>query len=451
MSSRFAEIIRGSGLVSGKDRGVVMVSGGADSVALLTGLVELLVPGNLVALHVNYGLRPEADHDERLVRSLCEQLGVDCVVRGAGRPEGNIQAWAREVRHAEAEKLRATREMDWVAVGHTRSDQAETFVYRLASSPGVRPLLAMPARAGNLIRPLLGVSGRYIREHVHELATEVAEDASNQNPGYARNRIRLNVMPELELINPGVERNIARTRQELAEDEEALSAMAAEALARARETGDGGIAVAALVEAHPAVSRRMIRLLAESTLGRPVAVSGELAAEALRLSSGPEGGMLDLGGGDLLVMEAGRVNVRSRDNAGMGSPAPVRLDPRTGHPTLFGGWELESAMTAEDEARKGFGDPWTAFIDPGGEDPSLILRAWQAGDRIEPLGMSGSKKLQDVFTDALVPASRRHDWPVLVAGETIIWVPGLVRSRHLLISGPDVPVLRLRARSPFDP
>ena len=456
----FTRAIRESGLVAEADRGVVLVSGGADSTALLLGLHALLGGERLLALHVNYGLRPTADDDEQVVRDLCERLGVELVVRRAGRPEGNVQAWAREIRLGAAEEIRSRKEMDWIAVGHNRSDQAETLLYRLVSSPGARSLIAMPPRSGRLIRPLLSLDRGLIRRML-EFEFDFAEDPTNQDPAYARNRIRLEVMPQLEQVNSGAELNIIRTRQELVEDEQALAEMAESALGLRGLDPEYGLPRKSLEVQLPAVRRRMIRRLAEVALGRPVAVSQELVTEALRLAAQPEGGKLDLGGGDFLLIEAGEVRIRSgggTNTEGVAEPVRVNLDAGS---VQFGRWEIESSLTSEVEARAGFGDPWTAFLDagdllawlisssPDADDLLLAVRPWHSGDRVEPLGMSGSKTLQDVFTDALVPASRRRQWPVLVIGNTVIWVPGLLRSRHLLIGGPAKDVLRLHARPPF--
>lgn len=440
----FAAIIRESGLVSGGDRGVVMVSGGADSVALLNGLSEVLGADSLVALHVNYGLRDESVQDEQLVRRHCDRLGVELVIRRAGPPRGNTQAWARAERYESAEAIRSERDLDWIAVGHNRSDQVETFIYRLAASPGVRSLLAMPSRSGRVIRPLLGVSGSLLRERARDLGLEFAEDASNRDQRYARNRIRHEVIPSLERVSPAAALNIARTREELAEDDEALTAAAIAAIEALGPEGAERLPAEELAKQHPAVRRRMLRQLAETRLGRPVAVPMILAAEVTRLASDPEGGRLDLGGGASFLVEAGRVGVLTSDEE-IDVPGPLRIGIATGS-FVFGEWEIESSRTTEELARKAFGDPWTAFLDLEGTMP--VLRSWQKGDRVEPLGMTGSKKLQDVFTDALVPASRRGAWPVLVAGETVIWVPGLVRSKHRLIGGPDKPVLHLQATPP---
>ena len=140
----------------------MLFSGGRDSTCLLDLAVRLAGP--VTALHVNYGLRPDADADEAHCAALCERLGVPLEVRRAGPPRGNVQAWARELRYAEADKLDGT-----IAVGHTATDQAETVLYRLVASPGRRALLGMEPRSGRVVRPLLGVTraetAAYCREH----------------------------------------------------------------------------------------------------------------------------------------------------------------------------------------------------------------------------------------------------------------------------------------------
>src|SRR5712691_1309516 len=125
---------------------LVLLSGGRDSVCLVDVTVELLGSGSVGALHVNYGLREEADADEAHCRALCARLGVALEVeRAPRRPEtGNLQAWARDVRYAAARSRARAREM-LVASAHTASDQAETVLYRLAASPGRRALLGMTA------------------------------------------------------------------------------------------------------------------------------------------------------------------------------------------------------------------------------------------------------------------------------------------------------------------
>ncbi len=139
---------------------LVLLSGGRDSTCLLDVTVAVAGAGAVSALHVNYALRPAADDEERHCEELCAELGVGLdVFHAPPVPDsGNLEAWARDLRY-EAARARAGAEVD-IAVAHTASDQVETILYRLASSPSRRALLGMRARSGALVRPLL----RFTRE-----------------------------------------------------------------------------------------------------------------------------------------------------------------------------------------------------------------------------------------------------------------------------------------------
>ena len=164
--------VRATGLLGADAPVLVLLSGGRDSTCLVDLAVRL--SGGVSALHVNYGLRPDSDADEAHCRALCAQLDVPLAVERPRRPDdaGNLQAWARDVRYAAAARRGMT-----VAAGHTASDQAETVLYRLASSPGRRALLGMAARDGRLVRPLLGVT-----------RDETAAYCRRARPGLARGR-----------------------------------------------------------------------------------------------------------------------------------------------------------------------------------------------------------------------------------------------------------------------
>src|SRR5918999_40462 len=152
---KLAEAVRASGLIPPTSRGVALLSGGPDSGCLAVGLVGAIGAAAVVGLHMNYGLRPDSGEDEAACRSLCELLEIELVVGRPELPAGNLQADARAARYEAAERLRLERGADWVATGHTRTDLAETVLYRLAVSPGRRALLGLAPRHGRVVRPLL--------------------------------------------------------------------------------------------------------------------------------------------------------------------------------------------------------------------------------------------------------------------------------------------------------
>ncbi|HEX8082884.1 MAG TPA: tRNA lysidine(34) synthetase TilS [Solirubrobacteraceae bacterium] len=261
---------------------VVLLSGGRDSVCLLHRAVQ--AGARVTALHVNYGLRAEADEDERFCRALCERLGVPIVVeRAEWDGTGNLQAWAREVRYAAAERLEGD-----IATGHTATDQAETILYRLAASPGRRALLGMAAREGRVIRPLLSLTrddtARYCTEH----GLEWREDPSNDSSAFARNRIREGLVRELRRVHPAAEANVIRTAELLREEAEVLDEVVETALA-----GRDEMPLATLAALPRALARLIVRRLAEDATGHLCARAAGRTDDVLALTEGA----LDLGDG----------------------------------------------------------------------------------------------------------------------------------------------------------
>jgi tRNA(Ile)-lysidine synthase len=419
---KLASAIRASGLVPADSSGVVLVSGGADSACLAAGLVEVLGPERLVALSLNYGLRETADRDEEICRGLCERLGLELVVETPKLDGGNLQAAARHARYVAAERLRALRGADWIATGHTRTDLAETLLYRLATSPGRRALLGLRERRGRIVRPLLGLERAETRRLAGAAGLPFVDDETNLDLRFARNRIRSEVLPTLRSLSDAAERNIAETRAELDEEAEALE-RAVQAALEAAGAGPGATAIRleTLGGEPRAVRRLALRTLAERAAGREVALGRERVAEIARLARSPEGGELDLGGGLRAVCEQGFVNFASR----LDEPAPDPASLSVPGSCRFGRWELRAEVRPAPVTPEG---PERATLDAATLGGELLVRAWRDGDRIRPLGMEGTKSLQDLFTDRRVPRSLRRTLPVVLAGERIAWVAGVAVS-----------------------
>jgi tRNA(Ile)-lysidine synthase len=365
------EAARRSGLIIAGEPLLVMLSGGADSVCLLDVAVKL--GARVSALHVNYRLRgAESDGDETHCRALCERLGVPLTVERPALPEGNLQAVARDARYALAEQLA---DGDYAAA-HTRSDQAETVLYRLATSPGRRALLGMVPRRGRLVRPLLDVSRQDTRAWCRSAGLEWREDSSNADRSFARARIRHEALPAL---GDRAEAAIAETARQL------------------REGGE--------------LDRGVLRLVLGGPLPR------EHAERILELAERGGTGYVDLPRGQRAVVEYGRVRfTRAREEPD--APAAVEL-PIPGR-ARFGTWEIRAGDSGEVE------------LDGAALGDRVLVRHWEDGDRMRPLGLGGTKKLQDLFTDRKVPRERRRSIPVLEAGGEIAWVPGLAVSERFL-------------------
>jgi tRNA(Ile)-lysidine synthase len=284
---------------------VVMLSGGRDSVCLLDLAVRLLGADAVTALHVNYGMRDDADADEAHCAALCERLGVTLEVERPRRPEGpgNLQSWARDARYAAAARL-ALREDGLIATGHTADDQVETILYRLASSPSRRALLGMRPRDGKLVRPLLDFTRAQTTAYCEERGLAWRDDPTNAELSYARNRVRHGLARALAEVHPAAAQNVLRTAQLLRDEAEVLDALVAAELDGSNGSPRETIELDRLAKLPPALRRLVVQQLADRAAGRPVAGAANHADEVAALRRTGTA-MLDLGGGVRAIAERG--------------------------------------------------------------------------------------------------------------------------------------------------
>lgn len=296
---------------------LVMLSGGRDSVCLLDVALALRGPRQLLALHVNYGLREEAGADEQHCLALCDSLGVELTVMHERRPAtdggasvpGNLQAWARQTRYRAAGRI--AEDLDGLyATGHTASDQVETILYRLAASPGRRALLGMVEREGRMIRPLLALTREQTAAYCEARSLAWREDASNDDERFARARVRHGLLESLRAVHPAADANVLRTAGLLREETELLDGLVAEELA-----GRSSIEIARLGELPDALARLVVVRLAEQAVGGYVPQAGDRVQEILELAAHGGRAELHVGGNAGAVVEGGVLSM-------------VRLPPR---------------------------------------------------------------------------------------------------------------------------
>jgi tRNA(Ile)-lysidine synthase len=403
------EAARASGLIPRGGPLLVMVSGGADSMCLLDVAARLEAQAS--ALHVDHGLRPDSADDAELCRRACERLGVPLAVERVegldAEAAGNLQAAAREARHAEGD----------YATAHTATDQLETLLYRLAVSPGRRALLGMRARRGRLVRPLLAVTREEAREYCRARGLEWRDDPTNEDLRFARARVRHEVVPALRELNPALERTVADTIEQLRDEAAVLDDAV-------RAAGSPPFALEDLRRMPPALARLAMRAAAEAAAGGEAVPLPPRDAERI-LALGQSGtATVELGGGVRAVAEYGVVRFERGPAVAPPDPARLAVPGRV----RFGPWEVE--------AREGEGDD---LLDAEAVGAVLTVRAWRHGDRMRPAGLGGTKTLQDLFTDRKVPRAERATWPVVEAAGEIACVPAVaVGERFRAGSGPVV-------------
>ena len=256
--------VREQGMLAPGRPVVVMFSGGRDSTCLLDVAIDICGAGVVTALHVNYGLRDSAGDDEQYCADVCRQLDVQLVVKRArSRAPGNMQAWAREVRYDAANQIAIPLGAE-IAAGHTATDQVETILYRLASSPSRRALLGMRLREGNLMRPLLPFTREQTGEYCEERGFSWRDDESNDSGVYARGRIRNGLMPVFRQIHPAAEQNVLALAETLRDEFEVLEGLVE------MEVGDGGVlSLSRLRSLPPALARLVVQRLVDGVQERP--------------------------------------------------------------------------------------------------------------------------------------------------------------------------------------
>jgi tRNA(Ile)-lysidine synthase len=435
------EAARASGLLERGEAVLVMSSGGRDSVCLLDVAARLCGPGAVSALHVNYGLRgEESDGDERHVRALCERLGVALeVVHTPPPPEhGNLQAWARDLRYAAALGLARPRGAR-IAAGHTASDQAETVLYRLAASPGRRALLGMRERDGLLIRPLLGVTREETADYCRARGLDWREDSTNASTRFARGRVRGDLLPALQAIHPAAEQNVLRTAALLRDEAAVLDEVLRTALA-----GRDRITLERLAELPAALGRLALARLAEDAAGELVpGAAGRLDA-LLRLAPAGGSASLDIGGGVRAVVEYGVLRMERAEPGSAAAPVALSVPGSA----RLGAWRLDCELGpgGPGELARLAPDGSVGLLDADAlRGAELTVRPWRAGDRMQPLGLHGTKTLADLFTDRRVPRAERQTLPVVLCGDAVAWVPGVATAEPFRVTDASTRVAVLAA------
>ncbi len=398
-------------------RTLLAVSGGADSLALLTGAAEL-APERLGVASLDHGLRSSSAEEVDAVGRLVQALGLPFHTAALGlRPGPGMEARAREARYAALEAIRAAAGYQWIATAHTQDDQAETLLMRLARGAALRGAASIHARRGHVVRPLLAVPRADVERHVAARGLSPVRDPSNVDPSLLRARIRAAVLPALvHAAGPAALKNLARFASLAAEDEALLAEQAALALERARVEG-GLDAVAVRSLRGPLQRRALVTWLAEAGVPASAALVSQVESAVRR------GGHCGLPGRRLLRSEGGWLRI-----AAAATPAgEVALEPDAWVP--FGAFRLrlDSCST-----------PGPAAFVLRREVGSLKLRGRRPGDRVE--ASDGRRRaVQDVFVDARIPAEHRDGWPLLVeASERVLWVVGLWPPAHGGASGPSV-------------
>ena len=393
---------------------IVAVSGGADSTALLLILAELADELGIVlhVAHFDHRTRPkESAEDADFVAKLANRIGAPIRVGRADRPTKTEDA-ARTARYEFLRRAASQIGATAIATGHTRDDQAETVLLHLTRGAGLAGLAGMRPLRDGIARPLLAIGRQETVAVCRAARIRPRTDPTNRSLKFARNRVRHEVLRQLAKINPRASEAIARFADAAAELQTEDDADIASALGRARH--DDAIAIAAL---EPDLRGRALALAWRDATGR---VLGARHRKALADLAGTEdgSGSLDLPGGRV-TREYGLLRIVGDRSVEKSDPAtPIEL----GREIIWNGWRVMLGGSARTNGAQEAEVPKKLLR-------NLVVRERHQGDR---MAGPSRKKLQDLFTDAKIPASQRSRWPVIASEAGVWWVPGLTEAPKTL-------------------
>jgi tRNA(Ile)-lysidine synthase len=451
MLDKIAMILRDECHLVEGHRCVVGVSGGPDSICLLHVLHELGY--HLVVVHVNHHLRPESDQEANFVAQFTHGLGVDCHLRQvdvlsyAEEQSLSVEESARDLRYQVLFEEAQGACAEVVMVAHNANDQVETILLHLLRGTGLAGLCGMdyytlPNAWSTRIalgRPLISFSRQEILRYLSEHNLTYTSDQSNEDTSYSRNRLRHELLPELESYNPQIRKNLLRLSQVVRQDYTLLQILTAEAWeANWINQGPGYVSfrLSGFRQLEPSIQNYLLRNAIAYHLPGLRDIDYESIDRGVKfLCAESPRGPADLVTGLYLLKEQDMFWLATwqADLPGLNYPA---ISPGTelllqvpSKIELNDGWTLRVSLEADScealQKSRGNTEPFQAWMDADDLELPLILRSRKAGERFQPLGMHGhSLKVSDLMVNHKMPKRARATWPLLLSGKTIVWIPG---------------------------
>ena len=447
-------------LIARGDRLLVAVSGGPDSVALLHLLYEMREEFqlHLQIAHLQHGIRSEeAKSDARFVAALAEQLNLPFHMKEVSVPamrlaagKGNLEALARAERYRFFTEVTAAHGLTKVATGHTLEDQAETVLMRflrgsgLKGLGGIAPVQGMRSLGGlTIIRPLLQISKQDLLAYLAERGQDFCVDRTNGDTSLLRNWLRLELLPKIrERVDARLSERLAQ-QAEIMRDEDALLDQWARAKLKDICSTEGLNRQSLLAEAV-AMQRRLLRLWIEAVTGSLRGLDFDHIDGLVRLiEQGPPNGRIALPRGWQVARQYNKVKLVRRGVLAQCPCYEYRFMPGEPLSITEAGCQICSEFTKAPLERLP-SDLMEAVFDLSGIAGPLTVRNFRNGDYFQPLGMTGHKKIKDLFMERKLPLKERARLPLLAEGPEILWVPGHGRSERAKVTLATTSVLRLK-------
>lgn len=432
MLKRVLETIKENNMLKAGDKVVCALSGGADSMALLCALYEIKdnIGIEVYAAHLNHSVRGKAaDEDYEFVKEFCEKKGIELFYKKVDVPKlsKELHKGEEEVGRDERYKLfyEAAEKLGGalIATGHHRNDNAETILFNLFRGSGSRGLGGIRYKRGNVIRPLLDVTREDTENFLKSRGISWREDDTNKKCIYARNKIRLVILKEIERFFPDAAAKIVSAAKIVRIDDDYLTEAA-------KNTGafeNGAIVAAKFLPLHESLRRRVIIEALEAwDIGD---INAEKIKAVYETVLGQTGKGRDLGNNIRIVNNYGTVSKKEKNevekrrlNHTVNSEESLEIQASEGE------WSIKTV----DKTEKMRDNKMMILLDADKLKNEVSVRCRQDGDYISPCGMAGTKKLKKVFIDLKIPKEKRDMISMLTMGSEVLFIPGIRKTKNYL-------------------
>lgn len=435
-------------------RVVVGVSGGPDSVSLIHLLSRLQDEYNLTLwiAHLNHKLRGrEGEEEDRWVKQFGRELGISVISDScnvsllAKKKKLSLEEAGRRARYNFLEHVANEVGASRIAIAHTASDQVETLLMRLIKGAGVDGLSGIPPVRGRVIRPLIEIFRVEVEVYCKDNHLYPCQDSSNLELCFLRNRIRWDLIPHLSRqYNPRIGETILRINAILREEGDYLERETRRALRLAAVGQNNGkliLDIQKLHRLHPAIQRRVVRKALGEVKGDLKRITFDHINSVLGMGPGRGTKKLDLPGDLLVQREYDRLVIKRGKNKKLSFHYPLIVPGKIELPELRLSLEAEIILDRPTNFAKGDS---IAYLDWDRLEEPLFLRQRKRGDKFQPSGMKGSKKIKDFFIDLKIPLEQRGMIPLLISKDKIAWVVGYRVDERFKIRQDTPRVLRIK-------
>ena len=427
MKNRVLNTIKKHNLINKGDRVLIALSGGSDSVSLLHILNELkaVIGFEIYTCHLNHSIREEADDDCKFVKELSESLGIECFtkksdIKGIAKKEKISEELAgRNERYNFFDEISKKYNINLIATAHNKNDVAETILMHIIRGSGIDGMSGIAYKRGNIIRPLLDIEKSDIEKYCEDNNYKYVIDKTNNQNIYTRNKIRLELIPEIcEEYNPSFIDTLVKNAEIIRSESEYMKCEAEKLYNKVRKGGK--IDVDKLKVLHIAMIRRIVLMMYNDYTKSDKNMQSVHVESIVRLvMSGKSGTFVNVDNNIKCVSESGWIYFVSNDCKKKDYQYKLELDneifiKEIGKIVLLQEWN-------------GTGEKF--FFN---SCENIFVRNRRNGDVFYPVGMSGKKKLSDYFTDKKIPLSERNIIPIITCDEEIVWITGMRKDRRFI-------------------